>query len=85
MPAGTLVSRQWVLVLHNGVIVIDWGNDLFQDVDTGEFLKIAESRVSYTAQDADMERLKRTSRVDAYDSQQAWFIGLPERPFRLLD
>lgn len=85
MPAGTAVSRQLILVLQNGVIVVDWDNGLFQDVDTGEFLKIAENMISYTAQDVDLERLKRTSRVDAYDSQQAWFIGLPERPFHLLD
>ena len=85
MPAGTPVLRQWILVLRDGVIVIDWGDGLFQDVDTGEFLKITESAVGYTAQDVELGMLKRTGRVEAYDAQQAWFIGLPERPIHLLD
>jgi hypothetical protein len=85
MPAGTPVFRQWVLVLHTGVIVIDWGDGNFQEVDSGEFLKIAENAVSYTAQDVDLEKLKRSGRVDAYDAARAWFIGLPERPIQLLD
>ena len=85
MPAGTPISRQWILVLRNGVIVVDWGNGLFQDVDNGAFLNVAESDVSYTAQDQELEMLKRSSRVDRFDMNQAWFIGLPERPARLLD
>jgi hypothetical protein len=85
MPAGIPVLRHWILVLHNGVIVIDWGDGCFQDVDSGEFLEIAENAIGYPAQDMELEGLKRTSRVDTYDAQQAWFIGLPERPIHLLD
>jgi hypothetical protein len=85
MPAGTPVSRQWILVLHNGVIVIDWGDGLFQDVDTGDFLELTAGAGSYTAQDIDLEGLKRSSRVDYYDAQQAWILGLPERPIHTLE
>ena len=85
MPAGIPILRQWILVLHNGVIVIDWGDGCFQDVDSGEFLKVTADAIGYPAQDVELEGLKRTSRVNGYDALQAWFTGLPERPVHLLD
>ena len=85
MPSGTPILRQWILVLHNGVIVVDWGDGQYQDVDSGEFLKIGESDISHTAQNDELEMLKRASRVDDYDAVQVWLMVLPERPIRGLD
>jgi hypothetical protein len=85
MPAGTPVHRHWVVMLTNGSIVIDWGDGLFQDVYSGEFLRLAEGQLSHPAQNEDLEMLKRAGRVDHYDSQQAWLINLPERPIRSMD
>jgi hypothetical protein len=85
MPAGISILRQWVLVLHNGVIVVDWGDGQFQDVVSGEFLKIGESDISHTAQNGELEMLKRASRVDNYDAVQVWLMSLPDRPVHVLD
>jgi hypothetical protein len=85
MLAGTPIARQWILVLHNGVIVVDWGGGQGQDVYSGEFLTIGETDVSHTAQDDELEMLKRASLVSDFDGLQAWVIGLPERPARSLD
>lgn len=85
MPGGTPVQRQWILVLRNGVVVVDWGDGLFQDVDSGEFVQVELSQISHSAQNLDLEMLKRTSRIYDYDAIQAWFINLPERPAPLMD
>jgi hypothetical protein len=85
MPSGTPILRQWILVLHNGVIVVDWGDGYYQDVDSGEFLKIGESDISRTVQTDELETLKRSSRINDYDEVQVWLNVLPERPIRGLD
>ena len=85
MPAGTPILRQWVLVLHNGVVVVDWGDGQFQDVFSGEFLKLGESDISHTAQNVELEMLKRASRVDDYDAVQVWLMALPDRSVHELD
>lgn len=85
MPAGTPVLRHWVLVLHNGTIVVDWGDGQSQDVFSGEFRSLNEVEISHSAQVDELEMLKRASRISHYDSQQVWFINLPERPSRNID
>jgi hypothetical protein len=85
MPAGTPVPRHFVLVLLNGAIVIDWGDNLYQDVFSGGFITVKEMEISYTVQNDDLEILKRAGRVDHYDSTQVWFRNLPERPLKLID
>ena len=85
MPGGTPVLRQWVLVLRNGAVVVDWGDGVFQDVDDGEFVQVEQSEISHTAQNLDLEILKRSSRIQGFDATQAWFINLPERPAQLMD
>ena len=85
MPAGTPVQRHWVVVLGDGLIVVDWGDSLFQDVYSGEFLQVPESFISRPVQNDELEMLKRASRVDHYDSQRVWLINLPERPARSLE
>jgi hypothetical protein len=85
MPTGTPILRQWILVLRNGAIVVDWGDGHYQDVDTGEFLKIGEDEISHTAQNIELEMLKRTGRADNYDAVHVWLMVLPERPVRGLD
>ncbi len=85
MPGGTPVQRQWVLVLRNGAVVVDWGDSLFQDVDSGKFVQVEQSEISHTAQNLDLEILKRSGQIHSYDANQAWFINLPERPAQLMN
>jgi hypothetical protein len=85
MPAGTPVYRQWVSVLNDGVIVVDWGNGLYQDVYSGDFLPSVESRIGSAVQNEDLEMLLRAGEVSHYDAQQVWFTNLPERPVKTID
>ena len=38
MVNGTPVNRDWVYVLQDGTIVIEWEEGTLQDVQTGDFL-----------------------------------------------
>ena len=40
MSTGTPINRQWVIVLKDGNIVIDWGDGLYQDVRSGDFVNV---------------------------------------------
>ena len=85
MSGGTPVHRQWVLVLPNGEIVVDWGDGLVQNVFSGEFMQIGQTQTSTPVRNDELDMLVRASRVDHYDGQQVWFINLPERPVHTID
>ena len=85
MPAGIPFPRQFVLMLDDGRVVLDWGGGLFQDVYSGDFFEDLHSLVSHTLKDDELELLKRTGRVNYYDRLQVYFLGLRERPYHTLD
>ncbi len=85
MPAGTPVNRQWVVVLHDGSVVIDWGNNVFQDTLSGNFISCSEAQISHTIREAELDWLKRSGQVADFDDRLAYFLGLPERPIRTID
>jgi hypothetical protein len=81
MPAsGTPLSRHWILVLKDGRTVVDWGNDRFQDILTGEFITCLESEISHTAQDDDLQTLKKAGLVYRFDTTHIYVATLPEPP-----
>jgi len=85
MPQGTPVNRQWVQVTKDGEYVIDWGDDLFQDIRSGEFEALKESDISHGVMDEELDWLKRIGRVISYDSRMVYFFNLPERPQKPID
>ncbi len=85
MRAGVPVQRHWVVVLKSGSIAIDWGGGLYLDLGSDQFVELQEAAVSHTAQASDLDYLIRTSRLASYDAQQAWFINLPQHPFRTME
>ncbi len=80
MSLGTPVERQWILLLKDGTVVIDWGDGLYQDVYSGDFFQLEEAEISHKVQDEDLELLKRTGRVVSFDAYKVFFNMLPERP-----
>ena len=85
MTGGIPVDRHWVLVLDNGTVLIDWGNHLFQDVDTGEFLELAEEPNAQSAQEEILTVLKQHSIINHWDDRCVYFNYLPERPSRTVE
>ena len=80
MPGGTPIDRQWILLLENGTVVIDWGDGLYQDVYNGDFYEFHAGEIGHKVKDDDLELLKRTGRVEHFDANKVFFNTLPERP-----
>jgi len=77
---GTAVGRNWIVMMHSGVAAIDWGGGLFQDAISGDYFNAPESAVSNRASDADLDWLQQIGRVDSYDTNYVYFLGLPDLP-----
>jgi hypothetical protein len=85
MSTGTPINRQWVIVLKDGNIVIDWGDALFQDVRTGDFITVSEKEFSHHILNEELDLLMRIGRANSYTNLTVYFPSLPERPQRTID
>lgn len=85
MPEGLAINRRWVLVLNNGAIVIDWGDGVFQDLLSGEFLPEVSLIGSLVIQDEQLEWLKRTANIAGFDENCVYIKNLPEYPKKTID
>jgi len=85
MPSGTPFRREFVLVFEDGRIVLDWGDGLFQDLDTGEFFHAQQGEISHQVDDNELDLLKRAGRVDFFNRQQVYFLNLPDRPIKTIE
>ena len=85
MPDGTPFSRDFVLVFEDGRIVLDWGDGLLQDLETGVFFRGQEGLASRKIENAELELLKRAGRVKRFDRHEVFFLNLPERPTQTMD
>ncbi len=85
MPNGTPINRQWVFVTRDGIVAIDWGNGLAQDIATGDFFEYRQELYSHPASDLELEQLVRMGRAEKYDNNTLYVYALPERPQRTLD
>jgi hypothetical protein len=82
---GTPINRQWILCLKDGSIVIDWGDGLYQDVTSGNFLSLKDSDISHHVRNEELDLLARIGKVSAYTTTTIWFPSLPERPQKTID
>lgn len=78
MSKGLAINRQWVLILNNGLVVVDWGQGVFQDIITGEFLENASLVGCHKILDQELDWLKRTANIAGFDEAQVYVQGLPE-------
>lgn len=80
MPSGVPIDRQWVFVLEDGRPVVDWGDELVQDLLRGEFFSSEESKISHPIRDDELEILQRAGRIARFNSRHIFIYTLPERP-----
>ena len=85
MPNGTPFKREFVLVLEDGRVVLDWGDGLFQDLNTGDFLEGLKVLASHKIENPQLELLIRAGRVERFNRHEVIFLNLPERPSRMID
>ena len=85
MPNGTPFKREFILVLEDGRVVLDWGDGLFQDLDTGDFLEGLKVLASHKIENPQLELLIRAGRVERFNRHEVIFLNLPERPSKMID
>ncbi len=85
MPEGLAINRRWVLVLNNGAIVIDWGDGVYQDFYSGEFLGSVSLIGSHVILDEQLDWLRRTGDIVGFDEANIYVNSLPEYPKKTLE
>jgi hypothetical protein len=85
MPNGTPFKREFILVLEDGRVVLDWGDGLFQDLNTGDFLEGLKVLASHKIENPQLELLIRAGRVERFNRHEVIFLNLPERPSKMID
>ena len=82
---GASISRNWFVVMRNGILAVDWGDGLFLDLRIGAFFHADDKDVSHRALDADLEWSKQTGHVNDFDAENVYLINLPDLPRRTLE
>ena len=85
MTGGTPVNRSFVVILRNGIPAIDWGEGLFQDILSGDFIHCVEMDIDHTIQDEELDQLARTGRIYSYNTQTIYLYPLPEPPRQTIE
>ncbi len=85
MPEGVPVGRHAIVMLHSGDAAIDWGDGLFQLIRSGAFAALTEREISHTITGDELEVLRRSGLVAAFDERTAYFLNLPDRPSRTIE
>lgn len=80
MPSGFAVTRQWISVQRDGIIILDWGDGRGVDLLRGEFVSYDPKKFSHAVQDDELETLKRMGMVNDYDRQTVFLSSMPENP-----
>jgi hypothetical protein len=82
MHTGNPVARHWLLILRDGAAIVDWGDQRYQDVATGNFLELDDTQVSHAANNQDLDQLRHAGMISGYDEQNVYLLGLPELPHK---
>lgn len=80
MRTGVPVNRQWVFVLQDGAIVMDWSGGQGVDLSTNEFIRYQEKDISHVVQDAELDVLLKMGRILDFTDREVFVAYLPEPP-----
>ncbi len=78
MAEGTSIPRQFVLMTQNGLIVIDWGKNVYQDVMSGEAVILKNDLQAYPIKEPELIWLKNNGTISEYDLHSVYFYNLPD-------
>ncbi len=85
MPSGVPIHRQCVCVLKDGRLIIDWGEELVQDMLNGDFFTSERSAGSHPVRDDELDMLLRAGRVERLNARHVYICSSPERPGATLE
>jgi hypothetical protein len=85
MPVGSPIDRQWVFMLEDGRVAIEWSDTLFLDVTEGTFLPAENKLISHTILDKELDVLVRAGIISQFDTKKVYFYNLPEQPKQTIE
>jgi hypothetical protein len=85
MAGGSVFNRRFVVVLADGSVIYELGENCYQDLISGEFYDSVNQSGSHTILDEELAWLKRTAQIMDYDDMNVFVAGLPERPQRSIE
>ena len=85
MPVGSAIDRQWVFMLEDGRVVIEWSDSLFLDVTEGTFFQAENSLACHLIMDKELGVLVRAGIISQYDTKKVYFYHLPEQPKQAIE
>lgn len=85
MPVGSPIDRQWVFMLEDGRVVIEWSDSLFLDVTGGTFFTAESKLISHAILDKELDMLARAGIISQFDSKKVYFYHLPEQPKQTIE
>ncbi len=85
MTNGSPTKREYLFVLNNGTMVLDWGDGKAQDLMLGDFIQYEERDYSHAIQDHELDLLVRAGRVSSFDARNVNINSLPEPPRKMID
>jgi len=85
MASSVPIDRQLIFILQDGTPVLDLGEDLVQDLLSGDFVSPLKSQFSHPIQDDELEMLRRAGRVEKFNARQVFVYALPEPPRRTIE
>lgn len=81
MPDGVPISRQFFLVTKKGNFVIDWGNNVYQDIYTSEKIELEENEFTYMAKDSELMILKQNGVICDFDQNTVHIYPMEDSRF----
>ena len=85
MPSGVPIDRRWVYVLEDGRPIIDWGEELVQDILSGDFFTNERSADNHPVRDDELEMVLRAGRVERFNARHVYICSSPDRPSPTLE
>ena len=81
MPDGMPISRQFFLVTQKGNFVVDWGDNVYQDIYTSEKIELEENEFTYTAKDSELMMLKQNGVICDFDKHTVFLYPMEDNRF----
>ncbi len=78
MPDGVPISRQFVLITQKGNCVVDWGNNVYQDIYTGEKIILAENEFTYSVKEIELMMLKQYGIINDFDQHTVYVYPMSD-------
>lgn len=84
MPGGTVIDRNWLVLLDDGTPAVDWGDGTMQNIITGEFIADTGRSAAFPVPPEELARMAKAGVIIFAGEKQVELHPLPERKTNVL-